>query len=53
MIAAQFGISALREFSDLSSYFELSKVPLWRYSDVYTLNYQDTFAEPTAVNYPF
>jgi hypothetical protein len=53
MIAAQFGIGALREFSDLGSYFELAKVPTWRYSDVYTLDYQDTFADPVAVHYPF
>lgn len=36
MIAAQFGTDGLREFNDLNRYFHLERVPLWRYSQVYT-----------------
>ena len=43
MIAAQFGIDGIREFDDLSRYFHLESVPLWRYSQVYTYAY-DNFA---------
>jgi hypothetical protein len=36
MVAAQFGIQGMREFDDLFRYFQLERVPLWRYSEVYT-----------------
>jgi hypothetical protein len=44
MVAAQFGTMGTREFDDLSRYFQLERVPLWRYSDVYTYGY-DGFVE--------
>lgn len=39
MVAAQFGIHGMREFDDLFRYFHLERVPLWRYSEVYTHGY--------------
>ena len=39
MVAAQFGTMGTREFDDLSRYFHLKRVPLWRYSDTYTYGY--------------
>jgi hypothetical protein len=36
MVAAQFGSHGMREFDDLNRYFHFEKVPLWRYSEVYT-----------------
>jgi hypothetical protein len=39
MVAAQFGGRGMREFDDLSRYFQLVQVPTWRYSDVYTYGY--------------
>lgn len=53
LIAAQFGIHALREFPDLNRYFHLETVPLWRYSEVYTIGYQDFDAGNGPVAYPF
>lgn len=44
LVAAQFGIHGVREFDDLNRYFHLERVPLWRYSEVYTYGY-DGFAE--------
>ena len=52
MVAAQFGIHGLREFDDLFRYFTLERVPLWRYSEVYTLGY-DGFGSEGARYFPF
>lgn len=43
MVAAQFGIHGVREFPDLYRYFHLERVPLWRFSEVYTYGH-DGFA---------
>lgn len=40
MVAAQFGIHGVRHFYDLDRYFHLERVPLWRYSEVYTYGYE-------------
>ena len=53
LIAAQFGIHALREFPDLNRYFHLETVPLWRYSEVYTIAYEDFDAGKGPVAYSF
>ncbi len=41
MVAAQFGSHGMREFDDLNRYFHFEKVPLWRYSEVYTHGYSN------------
>lgn len=53
MVAAQFGIHGMREFDDLNRYFHLEKVPLWRYSEVYTYGYDGFEAGAGPQNFPF
>ena len=53
MIAAQFGINGVREFDDLRRYFQLERVPLWRYSEVYTHPYGSYETAFNPQHYPF
>lgn len=53
MVAAQFGIHGVREFDDLRRYFHLERVPLWRYSQVYTHGYEGFEAAAGACKFPF
>lgn len=53
MISAQFGIHGIREFRDLNEYFHLETVPLWRFSEVYTLAYQGNKPKIEEVFYRF
>ena len=53
MIAAQYGTAGTREFSDLDRYFSFVRVPLWRYSEVYTHGYQGTDGVAGPRNFPF
>jgi len=53
MVISQFGIQSEREFIDLSQYFYLERVPLWRFSEVYTHGYDGFEGQAGARHYPF
>lgn len=53
MLAAQFGIHAMRQFPDLRDYFEIIEGPRWRHSDVYTFAYDGHDEGKGPVHYPF
>lgn len=53
MVAAQFGVHGVREFDDLRRYFHLERVPLWRYSQVYTHGYDGFEGAAGPCNYSF
>lgn len=55
MVAAQFGFRGMRELSDLDNYFEMTRVPRWRFSEVYSSRFSDELP-PTSngeIDYPF
>ncbi len=53
MIAAQYGQNAIREFDDLNRYFQLERVPRWRFSEVYTSSIGNGPTDYTPTNFPF
>lgn len=53
LIVAQFGYDGIRKFRDLSEYFHLEFVPLWRFSEVYIPHYDGYVRVVSRVDYPF
>lgn len=53
MIAAQYGFDGITRFPELASYFKFERLPLWRYSDVYTYGYPGHDADAGPQNFVF